>query len=29
MSTGVVIYTRVITAGQEDNVSLSTQEAAC
>ena len=29
MSTGVVIYTRVSTAGQEDNFSLSTQEAAC
>jgi len=29
MSAGVVIYTRVSTAGQEDNFSLSTQEAAC
>jgi DNA invertase Pin-like site-specific DNA recombinase len=29
MSTRVVIYTRVSTAVQEDNFSLSTQEATC
>src|SRR3954469_10761494 len=29
MSNRVVIYTRVSTIGQEDNFSLSTQEAAC